>query len=91
VAWGQASAEVAGDGADEPMTVDVDATLIVAHSGDKDGAAKTYQRTRTGRDRWRIATEIPPTTSHTPALGGIGGASRPESRPPPAAPRHWAG
>ena len=45
VAWGMASAEVAGDGADEPLTVDLDATLIVAHSDDKDGAGKTYKRT----------------------------------------------
>ena len=45
VAWGQASAEVAGAGADEPLTVDLDATLIVAHSDDKDGAGKTYKRT----------------------------------------------
>ena len=45
VAWGQASAVVAGEGADEPLTVDLDATLIVAHSDDKDGAGKTYKRT----------------------------------------------
>lgn len=45
VAWGQASAEVAGAGADEPLTIDLDATLIVAHSDDKDGAGKTYKRT----------------------------------------------
>ena len=45
VAWGQASPKVAGEGADEPLTVDLDATLIVAHSDDKDGAAKTYKRT----------------------------------------------
>lgn len=45
VAWGKASPEVAGPGADEPLTIDLDATLIVAHSDDKDGAAKTYKRT----------------------------------------------
>lgn len=28
----------------EPLTVDLDATLIIAHSDDKDGAAKTYKR-----------------------------------------------
>ena len=45
VAWGHSSPEVAGGGADEPLTVDLDATLIIAHSDDKDGAAKTYKRT----------------------------------------------
>lgn len=45
VAWGQASAEVAGVGAHEPLTIDLDATLIIAHSDDKDGAGKTYKRT----------------------------------------------
>ena len=99
---GQASAEVAGDGADEPLTVDVHATLSIAHFDGKDGAAKTYkrtwviilstatstaatvtrvadraapagqrglahQRTHTGRERCRIATGTPPTTSHAPA------------------------
>ena len=33
--------EVAGAGADEPLTVDLDATLIITHSDDKDGAGKT--------------------------------------------------
>jgi len=45
VAWGRASPEVAGTGASEPLTVDLDATLIIAHSDDKDGAGKTYKRT----------------------------------------------
>jgi hypothetical protein len=45
VAWGRASPEVAGVGADEPLTIDLDATLIIAHSDDKDGAGKTYKRT----------------------------------------------
>lgn len=45
VAWGQASPEVAGLGAGEPLTIDMDATLIIAHSDDKDGAGKTYKRT----------------------------------------------
>ncbi|MGH3951989.1 MAG: IS1380 family transposase [Pseudonocardiaceae bacterium] len=45
VAWGQASPEVAGIEPDEPLTVDLDATLIIAHSDDKDGAGKTYKRT----------------------------------------------
>ena len=31
--------------ATQPLCVDLDATLIVAHSDDKDGAAKTYKRT----------------------------------------------
>lgn len=30
---------------DVPVTIDVDATLIIAHSDDKDGAGKTYKRT----------------------------------------------
>ena len=34
-----------GQRPDEPLTVDLDATLITAHSDDKDGAAKTYKRT----------------------------------------------
>lgn len=29
----------------EPLTIDLDATLIIAHSDDKDGAGKTYKRT----------------------------------------------
>lgn len=45
VSWGKASPEVAGTGAGEPLTVDLDATLIIAHSDDKDGAGKTYKRT----------------------------------------------
>jgi len=105
------------------LTVDVDATLIVAHFDGKDRVGKTYQRTwasilstptstavtvtrvavraatagprglahqrtRTGRDWCRIATGIPPITSRALALGGIGVASRPGSRPSPAAPRY---
>ncbi|MGI8872767.1 MAG: transposase [Egibacteraceae bacterium] len=30
---------------DEPLTVDLDATLIIAHSDDKDGPGKTYKKT----------------------------------------------
>ncbi len=45
VAWDRSSPEVAGPGAHEPLTIDLDATLIIAHSDDKDGAAKTYKRT----------------------------------------------
>ena len=45
VAWGNSSPEVAGIEVDEPLVVDLDATLIIAHSDDKDGAGKTYKRT----------------------------------------------
>jgi hypothetical protein len=45
VAWGQVAPELAGAGAHEPLTIDLDATLIIAHSDDKDGAGKTYKRT----------------------------------------------
>jgi hypothetical protein len=45
VAWGRAAPELAGVGADEPLTIDLDATLIIAHSDDRDGVAKTHKRT----------------------------------------------
>lgn len=44
-ARGEMPYEVAGVAADEPLALDLDATLIIAHSDDKDGAAKTYKRT----------------------------------------------
>lgn len=44
-ARGQVSYEDAGVAVDEPLPVDMDATLIIAHSDDKDGAGKTYKRT----------------------------------------------
>jgi hypothetical protein len=40
-AW-RSGATVAGN---EPLALDMDATLIIAHSDDKDGAGKTYKRT----------------------------------------------
>ncbi|HZJ05988.1 MAG TPA: IS1380 family transposase [Nocardioidaceae bacterium] len=39
------AAALAGTRPDEPLCIDVDATLITAHSDDKDGAGKTYKRT----------------------------------------------
>lgn len=51
VAWSNGAAPpvvaAALDGGrpDEPLCFDLDATLITAHSDDKDGAAKTYKRT----------------------------------------------
>ena len=45
VAWGQCAAEVAGEGAGEPLTIDLDATLIIAHCDNKDGAGNTCKRT----------------------------------------------
>jgi hypothetical protein len=49
-AWqlGAAPAVVTAAGAGRPagpLPVDIDATLVIAHSDDKDGAAKTYKRT----------------------------------------------
>jgi Transposase DDE domain group 1 len=38
------AAAAGGEDVDEPLCVDFDATLITAHSDDKDGAAKTYKR-----------------------------------------------
>lgn len=38
------AAAAAGD-PDGPLAIDLDATLVIAHSDDKDGAAKTYKRT----------------------------------------------
>jgi hypothetical protein len=38
------AAIVDGADADEPLCIDIDATLITAHSDDKDGAAPTYKR-----------------------------------------------
>ncbi len=38
------AAAVAGEGAG-PLCVDIDATIVIAHSDDKDGAGKTYKRT----------------------------------------------
>jgi hypothetical protein len=58
VAWGRASPEVAGVGADEPLTIDLDATLIIAHSDDKDGAGKTYKRTGLLPRSWRWARGV---------------------------------
>jgi hypothetical protein len=39
------AAVLAGERPDEPLAIDLDATLIIAHSDDKDGAGKTYKRT----------------------------------------------
>jgi hypothetical protein len=39
------AAALDGQRPDGPLCIDVDATLITAHSDDKDGAAKTYKRT----------------------------------------------
>lgn len=39
------AAALDGDQPEEPLSVDLDATLITAHSDDKDGAGKTYKRT----------------------------------------------
>ncbi len=39
------AAALAGEDCDEPLCIDLDATLITAHSDDKDGAGKTYKRT----------------------------------------------
>jgi hypothetical protein len=51
VAWSNGAAPPVVDAAldgerpDEPLCFDLDATLITAHSDDKDGAGKTYKRT----------------------------------------------
>ena len=39
------AAALDGDRPDEPLCIDIDATLITAHSDDKHGAASTYKRT----------------------------------------------
>ncbi|MQB02189.1 MAG: hypothetical protein GEU78_18385, partial [Actinobacteria bacterium] len=39
------AAALDGQRPDEPLCFDLDATLITAHSDDKDGAGKTYKRT----------------------------------------------
>ena len=39
------AAATAGEQPAEPLCIDLDATLITAHSDDKDGAAPTYKRT----------------------------------------------
>ena len=40
-----AAARETGQTPDEPLAVDLDATIIIAHSDDKDGAGATYKRT----------------------------------------------
>ena len=44
VAQARAAADAAVDAPVEPLCVDLDATLITAHSDDKDGAAVTYKK-----------------------------------------------
>ena len=35
VAWGVCASEVSGEGVSKPLTIDLDATLIILHSDDK--------------------------------------------------------
>lgn len=64
------AAALNGDRLDEPLCIDLDATLITAPTDDKDGAAVTYTRGEASTRCWPTSTAATDSASPSPASGG---------------------